>query len=600
VAKGAASERETLVLPADGNGAAPRLADGVELLGAYEGSGFKETPYVVRRGDGQVVQLPELLYLIAERVDGRRSYEEIASEVSRAFGRELGGGDVEYVLDEKLRPLGLIEGADGAVAEAPKVDPLLALRFRAAVIPERWVNAAAGALRPLFLPPVVVAVLGGLVALDVWLFGYHGIAQSTRSILYQPVLLVMVLGLVTLSAAFHELGHATACKYGGARPGAMGAGLYVVWPAFYTDVTDAYRLGRGGRLRTDLGGLYFNSIFMLGVVGAYFATGYEPLLLFIPVQHFQMMYQLLPFLRLDGYYVISDLTGVPDMLGRVGPTLKSLVPFRKADPRVAELKWWARIVVTAYVLTVVPILLLMFGVMVMAAPRIFATAWDSFFVHLDSARAAFGRGRTFHGVADSLQLVALALPAAGVAYSIGRTVLRLGRGAWNVTAERPALRVLAVAAGGVLAGFAAFLWWPNGEYRPIQPGERGTIQAGIAAFQQVPTGRPLLTPARQQQLGGAPPKRQHHAPTPTQPSGSTPTPTAPAPTSTSTSGSTVTAPTETTPTDTASTDTTATDTTATDTTPTDTTPTDTTATDTTATDTTPTDTTATDTTATTP
>ena len=44
------------------------------------------------------------------------------------------------------------------------------------------------------------------------------------------------------------------------RPGVMGAGLYLVWPAFYTDVTDSYRLGRGGRLRTDLGGLYFNAI----------------------------------------------------------------------------------------------------------------------------------------------------------------------------------------------------------------------------------------------------------------------------------------------------------------------------------------------------
>ena len=43
-------------------------------------------------------------------------------------------------------------------------------------------------------------------------------------------------------------------------PGVMGAGLYLVWPAFYTDVTDSYRLGRAGRLRTDLGGLYFNAI----------------------------------------------------------------------------------------------------------------------------------------------------------------------------------------------------------------------------------------------------------------------------------------------------------------------------------------------------
>ena len=37
-------------------------------------------------------------------------------------------------------------------------------------------------------------------------------------------------------------------------------GLYMVWPAFYTDVTDSYRLPRRDRLRVDLGGLYFNAI----------------------------------------------------------------------------------------------------------------------------------------------------------------------------------------------------------------------------------------------------------------------------------------------------------------------------------------------------
>ena len=59
-----------------------------------------------------------------------------------------------------------------------------------------------------------------------------------------PALFLLAFGLVVLSAAFHECGHATACTVGGAEPGRMGAGIYVAWPAFYTDVTDAYRLDR--------------------------------------------------------------------------------------------------------------------------------------------------------------------------------------------------------------------------------------------------------------------------------------------------------------------------------------------------------------------
>src|SRR2546423_5601566 len=208
---------------------------------------------------------------------------------------------------------------------------------------------------------VGVAVLATRVGLPVWLFGFHGVAQSARSALYQPANLLLLLGLVILSPASHEGGTATACRYGGAWPGVMGAGLYIVWPAFYTDVTDAYRLGKAGRLRTDLGGVYFNVIFILLTAGAYALTGFEPLLLVIPLQHIEILHQFLPFLRLDGYYIVSDLTGVPDMFARIKPTLLSLMPWRKADDSVTELKPWVRAPVSAYVLILVPALPFMFG-----------------------------------------------------------------------------------------------------------------------------------------------------------------------------------------------------------------------------------------------
>src|SRR3712207_6935164 len=42
--------------------------------------------------------------------------------------------------------------------------------------------------------------------------------------------------------------------------------------------------------------------------------------------------QLLPLVRFDGYHVLADLTGVPDLFQRIGTTLKSLVPGFKRDP----------------------------------------------------------------------------------------------------------------------------------------------------------------------------------------------------------------------------------------------------------------------------
>jgi putative peptide zinc metalloprotease protein len=485
----------------------PRLADGVELIGEYEGSGFTEPPFLLRRPDGQMIQVSRLLYLVAECADGRCDLGAIATKVSERFGRPVSADNVRFLVEEKLRPLGVLAGPDGRAPELERPDPLLALKFRAALLPEGVVRAITTLFRPLFFPPVLVAVLGGLAVLDVWLSGFHGVAQSGRQLLYRPALLLLVLGLLVLSAAFHECGHATACRYGGAKPGAMGAGIYLVWPAFYTDVTDAYRLGKGGRLRTDLGGIYFNVVFTLGTAAVYFATAFEPLLVVIVLQHVEIVRQLLPFLRLDGYYVVSDLTGVPDMFARIKPTLKSLLPWKQEDESVAALKPSARVATTAYVLTLVPILALMFGFAVISAPRIVATAWDSFFVQLDKVSVAFGRGEAASGLAAIFQMVALALPVGGMAMSLGRSGKRLATGTWSVTRGSPAARGMLVVASAAAAAFALFTLWPNGEYRPIQPGERGTVQGGVAALAEVESGRPALTEERERQLGGAPTRR---------------------------------------------------------------------------------------------
>ena len=88
-----------------------------------------------------------------------------------------------------------------------------------------------------------------------------------------PVILLGLLGTLLVSTLIHEFGHAAACHRGGAEPGSIGMGLYVIYPAFFTDVTSSYRLDRAGRLRTDLGGVYFNAITSSASLGAYYADG---------------------------------------------------------------------------------------------------------------------------------------------------------------------------------------------------------------------------------------------------------------------------------------------------------------------------------------
>ena len=486
----------------------PRLAEGIELIGEYEGSGFNEAPYIARRGDGQTIQLTLLLHLVAEQCDGTREPVEIANRVSEAFGRKVSAGNVEFLVERKLRPLGVLAEADGSSPELEKPDQLLALKFRTALVPERFTNVLTKLFKPLFFPPVVLAVVAAFLALDVWVLGIHGIGEGVRAAVYQPWLLLVFFGAMVVATAFHECGHATACAYGGARPGVLGAGIYVVWPVFYCDVTDAYRLGKGGRLRTDLGGIYFNAIFALGTAALYAATSFEPLLLIILLQNFAILQQLMPLLRLDGYYIISDLTGVPDILNRFRPILASLIPGREPGSKVAELKPWVRVAVTTYIVVLIPVMLAALAMLVLSAPRIVATAYDSLGVLADKLSSALDAGKAVNVAANALQMTALVLPVAGMTATFGRLGRRGLGGAWRWSEGDPVRRgaLGLLLAGGI--GLAAFTWWPNGEYRPIQPGEKGTVASAVDAIGAIPTGRPSLTSERSKELDGAPTVRE--------------------------------------------------------------------------------------------
>ena len=451
--------------PPDAPGPAqiPRLADGVELLGEYKGSGYSQPPSLVRRADGQVIQMSPLLYGVACRIDGSRGSAAIAELVSADLGRSLTADQVRYLITAKLLPLGIVT-VEGVPAAVPKANPLLALRARGTLLPERAANTAGALLTPLFRAPVVVAVVVSIAAVDWWLFAVHGLGGGVRQVERNPVDLLVVLGLSVVSAMFHECGHAAGCRYGGARPGVIGVGIYLVWPAFFTNVTDSYRLSRAGRLRTDLGGLYFNVVFMLALAGLYVATSDEILLLVIAITHLEMLEQLLPFVRFDGYFILSDLAGVPDLFARVTPILKSALPAGRRDPRVTGLRHGARIVVTGWVLCVIPLLTLSIGYLLLHLPQLNRALWRSASLqaHLMTAAAA---GRHYAmAAAGAIGAALLILSLAGSLYITTGLARRAAATGLCWSAGRPARRLLAaVAALACTTALAAF-WTTQGQF----------------------------------------------------------------------------------------------------------------------------------------
>jgi putative peptide zinc metalloprotease protein len=395
----------------------PCLVPGVEFLGQYQGSGFATPQWLLRRPDRQVVQVSTLLYLVAEYANGELTRHDIASRVSERYGRTVSADNVAYLLDRKLAPLGLTDvpfDHDPSGASAPRANPVLALRARRPLIPEAGVAVIARAFAPLFHGFVVAAVLGALVALDGWLFGVQGLGAALTGVLANPALILVVLALALASMVFHEFGHAAACRYGGARPGVIGGGLYLLWPALYTDVTDTYRTNRIGRLRTDLGGVYFNAVFALGVATAYGFTSSGPLLVAILVIHLEIFQQLLPVVRLDGYFVLTDLVGVPDLLGRVRPTLLSLAPRRWRDPAVQPLKPHIRVIVAGWVFVVVPLLAMNLVWLVVISPRLVTVAAHSAQTQWTTILSAVAHRNALTAIVAMVEMLTLLLPITGI------------------------------------------------------------------------------------------------------------------------------------------------------------------------------------------
>ncbi|HEX4245301.1 MAG TPA: hypothetical protein VHY77_07035, partial [Acidimicrobiales bacterium] len=445
-------------------------APGVEPLGAVHGSGYKEGAALVRRPDGQMVQLGPLMYALLECVDGHRTDGELAQAMSVQLGRRIETAHVRR-LAEKLAAQGLLAGSEHRAP--PKRNPLLALRWKVLVTKPtvtRWLTTP---FTWIFHPVVLWPMLAAFVAVCWFVLIDKGVAAATAQAFHQPALLLLIFGLAVVSAGFHELGHAAACRYGGATPSGMGMGLYLVWPAFYTDVTDAYRLDRRSRLRVDLGGLHFNAVVAVVTMGVWLITRTDALLLLVALQLLQMVKQLSPVIRADGYHILADATGVPDLFAHIGPTLRRLLPGHRGEPSALNSR--ARLLVSVWVLVVVPVLLSLMLSAILVLPRLLTTAWESGRHLVSQASTQAGHGDVVGVLASVLLLLALLLPVAGSLLMVqksGRTMVTKARH-WSAGHLGRRTVVLLVSAG--LASLMAWAWWPAGQYRPVRASDKGTL-----------------------------------------------------------------------------------------------------------------------------
>ena len=467
----------------------PALAPGVALAGPMPGTAFKRPQWLVQRGD-RYLQVSEILYRIAEAADGSRTCDEIAVLVAAATRVDLTGDDIRTMVETKLTPAGIVGDHPADVAHRD-ASPL-AVRLGAALIGPRVIGPLTWVAQLFFIPGVAIVGIATSIAVRVWLYGTHGLAHPLEAVVYEPWRFA-ALGLIAVgAAAFHELGHATALRVVGGRARGMGVGLYLIYPVFYTDVTDSYRLGRWRRLLTDIGGFYFNLVFALGVLAAYVITREDWLLVAVALIDVEILHQTLPLGRLDGYWILADLTGVPDFFALAGPLARRAV----GQGRGPALRPIANVVVALYLLLIIPALALMTYFVVRGAPRVVLATLDSWLrqaARFEDARAAQDLAA---GAAAVGQGVILLLPLIAIALFLLTSARWLGRG-FIAASGRTRRQRLAGALSAVAAGALLIALWNTGPTALAQ-GARAAVEQLVPATQEMidpGTTSPPVTPA---------------------------------------------------------------------------------------------------------
>lgn len=263
-------------------------------------------------------QFKEYEYGISQLLDGVNSAEDVCAKFDEQFDAILPKETLELFI-RKLYDLGLIEGAP----VPPKKDQYSGWLFKKFKLfnPDKLFNFLIDYVRVLFSPLavkvfIVVLIIAGYVLLKRWNeLNTYGIPGTSPDQWFGYIVIGII---VILIVSTHEFAHGLSLKYFGGRVPEIGFMLLLFMPAFYCDVSDAWRFPKKQRLFVTFAGGFYEVV--LGAFALIVWSFAEPHLwladiayLIIVSSIFTIGINFNPLIRLDGYYLLSDFLEMPNL-----------------------------------------------------------------------------------------------------------------------------------------------------------------------------------------------------------------------------------------------------------------------------------------------
>jgi putative peptide zinc metalloprotease protein len=269
----------------------------------------------------QFFRFREAEHFIVNQLDGETPLDVVRQKTEERFGATLS----QETLTRFVRTLhehGLLETDRGPRGSRSRLkgSPLY-LRFKV-LDPDRLLARMVKPTGPLFSAPfvalslVLIAVAAATLASNTAEIG-RGLARllSVQWVLVAWILIVVV-------GAVHELAHGLTCKRFGGEVHEIGIFFIYFNPAFYCDVSDAWLFPqKSRRLLVTLAGPYLELVLWALAVITWRVTDPNTLpnsmaLIVMATTGLKILLNLNPLLKLDGYYLLSDGLGIPNLRQR--------------------------------------------------------------------------------------------------------------------------------------------------------------------------------------------------------------------------------------------------------------------------------------------
>ncbi len=197
------------------------------------------------------------------------------------------------------------------------------LFFRIPLVrPDRFLDATSFLVRPFYTSTfryfcIIAGILGLYLVSRQW-----EEFINTFSYFFELNSLILLMLAILVIKSLHELGHAYTANRYGCRVASMGVAFLVLFPVFYTDTTDAWKL-TSRKLRTNIAAAGILTELSIAAIAtllwAVLPDGTIRSIIFFAATSSwltSLMFNLNPMMRFDGYYMIADSLGVENLQDR--------------------------------------------------------------------------------------------------------------------------------------------------------------------------------------------------------------------------------------------------------------------------------------------